>query len=179
MAFINNDYTARTELMGVLGLLGEYRQLNVKQVEGIYDNLNEEEARVVLHRAKNNGYAKEIEKDKFIVNSVRGYSYSNQMEAAINLGITLCKGNENADFFDFIACDDPFLMYAQLGNEGFDIIYIEQGKEKIIANKLKRICNEDSKVLAIIEHEGQAEFLNIDCIAAKYLCEDGNLRYVE
>lgn len=73
--------------------------------------------------------------------------------------------------------EDPLLIYMGTTESDFDIIYVPEGKERLISRKIDR-RNIDSNILAIIENEGQLTELQIERLCAVYIVEDGGLRFV-
>lgn len=178
MAFYNNDIYGNKEFYGVVNILKTFGQITVKQAADIF-NISESDARAVLHRAWHENLVQETIKDKYILNCCNNIAYDEKMEYALNLAILMCKNNEGLDFNEFLKDEEePMLIWLPMGEDEYDIIYIEQGKEKIISNRLRRL-NLDTNYLVILEHEGQIEYLNIDNVSAIYLIKDGELVYVQ
>lgn len=92
MAFYNNDVTGNYELKKAIGILREFGQLTVKQFE-MFTELNETEARMIMHQAFHKGLVNEVHKDKYVLKGRKAENYSLQMEFAITLAAQLCSEN--------------------------------------------------------------------------------------
>lgn len=178
MAFYNNDVTGNYELKKAIGILREFGQLTVKQFE-MFTELNETEARMIMHQAFHKGLVNEVHKDKYVLKGRKAENYSLQMEFAITLAAQLCSENEQFELDECIReKEDPLLIYMGTTESDFDIIYVPEGKERLISRKIDR-RNIDSNILAIIENEGQLTELQIERLCAVYIVEDGGLRFVK
>ena len=178
MAFLNNDVTGNYELKKAIGILREFGQLTIKQFE-LFTTLNETEARMIMHQAFHKGLVKEVIKDKYVLKGQSAETYDLKMEQALTLAAQLCNGN---DQFNLDECirekEDPLLIYMGTDEEDYDIIYIEEGKERLISRKIDR-RQINSNILAIIENMGQLKDLKIEKLCAVYIVKDGGLEFVQ
>ena len=178
MAFYNNDVTGNYELKKAIRILREFGQLTVEQFE-LFTDLNETEARMIMHQAFHKGLVREINKDKYILQGSNAENYSINMEHAITLAAQLCHDNEQFTLDECIReKEDPLLIYMGTVEDDYDIIYVEKGQERLISKKLER-RQIDTNILAIIENMGQLQDLNIDKLCAVYIVKDGGLEFVK
>ena len=178
MAFYNKDISGNYELKKAMKIMKEFGQLTVKQLASVTD-LNETEARMVMHRAYHEHLVREVTTDRYILNCDNGKGYNPRMELALNLAFRLCEENEQIVFDECIKdTEEPFLIYMGTDEADYDIIYVEEGKEKAVSNRIARLGG-DSNVLAIIENKGQLDGLHIEKLCAVYLAKEGELEYVQ
>lgn len=179
MSFYNGNVTGDIELKMAIDLMREYGQITVKQLE-LMTELNETEARQIMHQAFHKRLVTEVTKDKYVLKSVEPSTYSNDMEYAITLVSTLCNENEQFNLNEcFKETEDPYLIFIGTDAQDFDVVYVPEGKERITTSKLTR-KDKDSNLLLIIEHIGQMETLSkLENVSAVYLVKDGVLEYVE
>lgn len=178
MAFLNNDVTGNYELKKAIKILREFGQLTIKQFE-LFTQLNETESRMIMHQAYHKGLVREIQKDKYILQGSKAENYSVNLEYAITLAAQLCHENEQFTLEECIReKEDPLLIYMGTLEDDYDIIYVEKGQERLISKKLER-RKIDSNILAIIEHIGQLNELNVEKLCAVYIVKDGGLEFVQ
>lgn len=178
MAFLNNDVTGNYELKKAISMLREFGQLTIKQLE-LFTDLNETEARMIMHQAYHKGLVNEVHKDKYVLKGKKAESYDLNLECALTLAAQLCSENQQFELEECIReKEDPLLIYMGTADADYDIIYVEQGQERLISKKIEK-RNIDSNILAIIEHIGQLNELNIDNLCAVYIVKDGGLEFVQ
>lgn len=178
MAFLNNDVTGNYDLKKAIGILREFGQLTIKQFE-LFTNLNETEARMIMHQAFHKGLVNEVFKDKYVLKGRKAENYDSKLEYAITLAAQLCNTNEQFILDECIReKEDPLLVYMGTDEEDFDIIYVEEGKERLISKKIER-RQITSNILAIIENKGQLNDLKIEKLCAVYIVKDGGLEFVQ
>lgn len=178
MAFLNNDVTGNYDLKKAIGILREFGQLTIKQFE-LFTSLNETEARMIMHQAFHKGLVNEVFKDKYVLKGRKAENYDSKLEYAITLAAQLCNTNEQFILDECIReKEDPLLVYMGTDEEDFDIIYVEEGKERLISKKIER-RQITSNILAIIENKGQLNDLKIEKLCAVYIVKDGGLEFVQ
>ena len=157
----------------------EYGQITIKQLE-LMTELNEAEATMIMHQAFHKGLVYEPKKNCYMLNTINSKSYSNELEQAMTLALTLCKNNEQFTWDNCFNTDsDTSLIFMGTSDADYDIVYVPVEKERITVSKLKR-NNLGSNLLLIIEHIGQMEELSkLENISAVYIVKDGGLEFVQ
>jgi len=102
------------------------------------------------------------------------------LKYSLDLLTQLMATNPDIDFYNSLneIDNEPLTIFFTAADDTFDIMYIPEGKEKVMSNKLKRMAM-DTNFLVIIENEGQLPSLDFEGIQAVYVVKDGELAYVE
>lgn len=163
----------------IVKVLRMYGQLSIKQGMKIL-GLNESDTTSNFKTAIRQKLAVGCGTDAIVINGLKVLNYNKKLEKAMDLMIELSLNNEEINFYESLHEKDnePYMIFFPTKDDVYDILYIEEGKEKMYNNKMKRL-NADSNFLVIVENESQLEELNFNGIKGFYLATDGGLKTVE
>lgn len=163
----------------IVRVLRKYGQITISQGMKLLE-LNEYDTRSNFKTAVRQKLALECGTDAIVLNSLNVMGYDKKLEKAMDLMVEIATNNDDVDFWQSIkeVDNDPCLIFFPAEADIYDIMYIENGKEKMYNNKMKRL-KMDSNFLVIIESEEQKEELDFEGIKGFYLVKDGGLVSIE
>ena len=149
----------RKEILAIKKLLSEYKVLKLRHIYKYFDNKDAEIIKKIIKYLVRNGQAYVDMENSYI--SITKDNYLKEKDkkvlAAFDVMLLFIKDLTYQTKYDF-----PFQICFLVGEQEYQVVYIEPGDETHISTVLKETINDDVKYLIVVENLEQIEKLAVE-----------------